>query len=117
MNIIVDSPQLVRVVIQYLNMKFGNLIIKTSSEYLNSIFYVDSDNEVMMEYDEKKHNIFIKYKEILSKISFLFHLDEDYNAKLIIRQWLEETYNIRDIKYIASNPALDWTFENAINLD
>ena len=117
MNIIVDRPQLVRVALLFLNNNFGNLTPKTSSEYPDSVFYVDSDNEIMMEYDEKKHNIFIKYKEILSKISFLFHLDEDYNAKLIIRQWLEETYNIKDIQNLYSNHAVDWTFENAINLD
>jgi hypothetical protein len=97
MNTLVDKPQLVRVVIQYLNMKFGNLTPKTSSEFPDSVFYVDSDNEIMMEYDEKNEFVWVHYDHIWLKIRSLFSLEYD-DIQSIMKVWLERDYNLRKIK-------------------
>jgi hypothetical protein len=68
MDILVDKPQLIRVVLLYLNNNFGNLTPKTSSKFPNSVFYVNSDNEVMMEYDKENEHVHIHYKHIWLKI-------------------------------------------------
>ena len=95
MNIIVDKPQLVRVVLLYLNKNFGNLTPKTNSEFPNSVFYVNSDNEVMMEYGQGV--VVIHYKQIWSKIESLFYFN--YNdTQSIMKVWLEETYKLEDVK-------------------
>ena len=95
MNIIVDKPQLVRAVLLYLNNNFGNLTPKTAEKYPDSVFYVNSDNEVMMEYGEKV--VVIHYKQIWSKIESLFHLN--YNdTQSIMKVWLEETYKLEGVK-------------------
>ena len=95
MNIIVNRPQLVRAVLLYLNNNFGNLTPKTNSKFPNSVFYVNSDNEVMMEYGEKV--VVIHYKQIWSKIESLFHL-EYKDIKSIMKVWSEETYKLEDVK-------------------
>jgi hypothetical protein len=111
MDIIVDRPQLVRAVLLYLNMNFGNLTIKDGSEYAEGfIFYVNSDNDIFIGHNKKKHEIFIRYKEIWLKINSLFHLEDGLDTKPIIKHWLEKTYNIKDIENIYSNYSLDWTF-------
>ena len=89
MNIIVDRPQLVRAVLLYLNMNFGDLTRKTIEKYPNSVFYVKSDNEVMMEYDKEYEYVFIHYENIWSKIESLFHLNYD-DTQSIMKVWLEE---------------------------
>jgi hypothetical protein len=99
MNIIVDKPQLVRVVLLYLNMNFGNLTPKSDSEYPDLVFYVDSNNEVMMEYNNYFDEIHIHYERIWSKIESLFQLNHD-NTELIMKHWLEETYDLRNLRHI-----------------
>ena len=94
MNIIVDKPQLVRAVLLYLNKNFGNLIPKTNSEFPNSVFYVNSDNEVMMEYGEKV--VVIHYKQIWSKIESLFHLNYG-DIQSIMKVWVEEAYKLEGV--------------------
>ena len=98
MNIIVDRPQLVRVALLYLNMNFGNLTPKTSSEYPDSVFYVDSDNEIMMEYVKKNKYVYIHYYHIWSKIESLFSFNYS-ETQSIMKVWLEETYNLKDLKH------------------
>jgi hypothetical protein len=97
MDIIVDRPQLVRVVLLYLNMNFGNLTPKTSSKRPESVFYVDSDNQIMMEYDKKNEFVFIHYDHIWSKIESLFSLNYS-ETKSIMKHWLERDYNLRNLK-------------------
>ena len=99
MNIIVDRPQLVRVVLLYLNMNFGNLTPKTSPNYPNSVFYVDSDNEIMMEYNKKNKYVWVHYYQIWLKIRSLFSLEFD-DTQSIIQHWLERDYNFRNLKLV-----------------
>ena len=93
MNIIIDRPQLVRVVLLYLNNNFGNLTPKSSSEYPESVFYVNSDNEVLMEYNQENEQVFLNPGQIWSKIESFFHLNYG-DIKSITKIWLEETYKL-----------------------
>ena len=104
MNIIVERPQLVRAVLLYLNKNFGNLTPKKHKDHPNSVFYVNSDNEVMMEYDKEKEYVFIHYENIWSKIKSLFHLN--YNdIQSIMKVWVEEDYKLGGVTPF-SNPML-----------
>lgn len=96
MNIIVDRPQLVRVVLLYLNKFFGDLTTKTSEEFTDSVFFVNSDNEILMEYLKDMNRVFIHYGKIWSKIEKLFSL-KFRETQSIMKHWLEEHYNFRDI--------------------
>jgi hypothetical protein len=93
MDIIVDRPQLVRVVLLYLNMNFGDLTQKKHKDHPNSVFYVNSGNEVMMEYDKENWDVYIHYEHIWSKVGSLFHLEYD-DIKSIMKVWLEEDYKL-----------------------
>ena len=96
MDIIVDRPQLVRTVLLYLNMNFGDLTPKTTEKYPNSVFYVNSDNEVMMEYDKENEDVYIHYEHIWSKIKSLFHLNyNDFQS--IMKVWVEEAYKLEGV--------------------
>jgi hypothetical protein len=92
MDIIVDRPQLVRTALLYLNMNFGDL---TPEKYedINSVFYVNPSDELMMEYDKENERVYIQNDHIWSKIQSLFHLDYD-DTQSIIKVWLEETYKM-----------------------
>lgn len=96
MDIIVDRPQLVRAVLLYLNNNFGNLTPKKHKDYPNSVFYVNSVNEVLMEY-KKNEYIFIHYDQILSKLESFFHLNYG-DIKSITKIWLEEAYKLGNLK-------------------
>jgi hypothetical protein len=102
MNIIVDRPQLVRVVLLYLNNNFGNLTPKKSSKHPNSVFYVNSDNKVMMEYEYTIGNVLIHYDQIWSKIESLFPLDYR-DTRSILKYWLDKTYNLSGVAPITSD--------------
>ena len=96
MNIIVDIPKLVRIVLLYLNNNFGDLTPKTNSKYPNSVFYVNPSNEVMMEYDKGTERVYINYGQIWLKIESLFHLNYR-DTQSIIKAWLEEAYKLEGV--------------------
>ena len=110
MDIIINKPQLVRVVLLYLNKYFGNLTQKTSSKYPDSVFYVNSDNEVLMEYDKEFDKVYLEYTKIWEKIQYMFSLDY-METRLIMDIWLEETYKLKGIRPLRSNlePFPSWT--------
>ncbi len=94
MDIIINQPQLVKVVKLYLTKFFGDLTPKTISKYPNSVFYVNSDNDIFIEYNEKNKVIWIDNDLIWSKLERYFYLKDGY-IQLIIKDWLEEHYNLR----------------------
>lgn len=105
MNIIRDRPLFVNSVLRYLNMNFDTLKPKEHKDYPQSVFYVNSDNQVMMEYNQKIERVYIHYNDIWSKIESLFHLNYD-DVQSIMKVWLEETYELegvtplrKDIRY------------------
>jgi hypothetical protein len=96
MDIIVDRPQLVRTALLYLNMNFGDLMPKKHKDYPDSVFYVNSSNNILMEYGQESARIFIHNDHIWSKIESLFHLN--YNdTQSIMKVWLEETYKLEGV--------------------
>jgi hypothetical protein len=107
MNVIVDRPQLVRVALLYLNNNFGNLTPKTSPEYPGSVLYVDSDNQIMMEYSKKNEFVWVHHEHIWSKIKSLFSLEFD-DIQSIIQHWLERDYNLRNLKHPGAG---SWAFD------
>ena len=53
MDIQVNKDQLYRVVIKWLDKHYGDLIPKKQKYYPNVVFYVNSSNEIMIEYNKK----------------------------------------------------------------
>ena len=96
MNIQVNKDQLERVAIKWLDKHFGNLTPKKDKNDSNSVFYVNSNNEVMMEYYKISERVYIHYDQIWSKIQSLFHLNYD-DTQSIIKVWLEETYKLEGV--------------------
>jgi hypothetical protein len=96
MNIQVNEHQLDRIVIKWLNKNFGNLIPKKHKDYPDSVFYVNSSNNILMEYGQESDRIFIHDNQIWSKIESLFHLEYD-DTKSIMKVWLEETYKLEGV--------------------
>jgi hypothetical protein len=104
MDIQVNKEQLDRVVIKWLNKNFGNLTPKTTEKYPNSVFYVKSDNEIMMEYVQENGYVYIHYDNIWSTIELLFHLNYD-DIQSIMKVWLEETYKLEGVTtYMCTDP-------------
>ena len=99
MKIIDPSPKLVRAVKLYLTNSFGNLTLKTSPIYPNSVFYVDSSNNVLIEYEHDKIDevVYIHYDQIWVKLLSYFPIERSDN-KLIIKDWLEEHYKLVNLK-------------------
>ena len=91
-----NKHHLERVVVKWLNQHFGNLTPKTTKKYSDSIFYVDLDNKVIMEYDEK-NDVWINYYQIWLKIESIFGLNYA-DGQYIIKIWLKKTYNIESIE-------------------
>ena len=97
MNIIINRPKLVRVVKLYLTKSFGNLTPKEIKKYQDSLFYVDSKNRVLMEYNKRNKVVRISDSNIWSKLekSFNFNYAE---VQLIINDWLEQAYEFRGVR-------------------
>jgi len=94
MNIIADKPQLVKVVKLYLTKSFGDLTSKTSKEYVNSVFYVNSDNVALIEYCKLTDHIFISREDIWSKLESYFPI-KGREIALIMKDWMGEHYKLK----------------------
>ena len=91
-----NKHQLERVVIKWLNKYFGNLTPKKHKDHPNSVFYVNSNNKVLMEYDKENEDVYIHYDHIWSKIKLLFHLNYR-DIQSIMKVWLEEAYKLEGV--------------------
>jgi hypothetical protein len=96
MNTQVIRHQLERIVIKWLNKHYGNLMPKKHKYHSQLVFYVNSDNQVMMEYDQKNERVYIHNYHIWSKIESLFHLNYR-ETQSIMKAWLEDTYNLEGV--------------------
>lgn len=114
MNIIVDRPRLSNVILQFLNMNFGNLRPKISENYPSSIFYVDSNDEILMEY-ENSRVIFIHEYKICEKLNLWFNINI-YETNTILKYWLEQTYNIECLE-LSRAMVLSWAWKKVKNLN
>ena len=96
MDIIVDRPLLVRVVLLYLNKNFGNLTPMTNSVFPNLIFYFDSGDNMIMEYDKENEWVFIDYGRIWVKLESLFSI-KPRETRTILGYWLDKSYDLRGV--------------------
>jgi hypothetical protein len=93
MNTQVIRHQLERIVIKWLNKYYGNLTPKKHKDHPKLVFYVNSDNGVMMEYNQEYERVYIHNYHIWSKIESLFHLNYD-ETQSIMKVWVEEAYKL-----------------------
>jgi hypothetical protein len=96
MDIQVNKNQLERVVIKWLNIHYGNLTLKKHKGYPNLILYVDSNDNMVMEYDKENEWIFIDYGRIWLILELLFRL-KPRETKSILGHWLDKSYDLRGV--------------------
>lgn len=96
MNTESNNNQMEKVVIKWLNQHYGKLTSKTTKKYLDSIFYVDLDNKVMMEYEQTNGNVWVYYYQIWLKLGSIFGLNYG-DAQSIIKVWLKKTYKLENV--------------------
>jgi hypothetical protein len=116
MNIQVNRHQLERVVIKWLNQHYGNLTQKKNRTVPYTIFFVNSKNEIIMEYYHfirDRKDILIDNNRIWSKLQSIFHL-KYLEVQSIINVWLKETYGLDDDVTPLKN---DWGFDTITDWD
>ena len=90
-------------VLKWLNKEFGYL---TNVVKDNITFYVDEDRKPLFMYfqDEKNGYVYIYYDRIWVFFESIFGLKDSQSQK-ILRVWLEETYNLRELTpaYLSAN--------------
>jgi hypothetical protein len=95
MKYIITENKLDRVALTWLNNNFGDLtpVVKVDKTY-----YVNEDRLPLFYYvqDSKNDNVFINYHEIWSFLESMFGM-EYQQIQGVIRDWLEETYNLKGI--------------------
>ena len=97
MDIQVNRNQLERVIIKWLNMYFGDLKPKKRINYPNVVFYLNDNNQALMEYNKETEDVYIDYNQIWSKIESLFHLNY-FEVQSIMSIWLKDTYKLEVVK-------------------
>jgi hypothetical protein len=113
MNIIVDRPKLVRVVLLYLNNNFGDLTPKSYSNIPGKVFYVNKKGGTVLEYEKDNSfepTVWVDKTLLWSKITNIFHLN--YNEiQSILELWLKETYNFEGVEVSQASLGLDLNFD------
>ena len=116
MDIQVNKHQLERVVIKWLNQHYGDLTQKKNKNVPLHIFFVNSKNEIIMEYDHflrNRKDILIDNNRIWSKLQSIFHL-KYLEVQSIISVWLKDTYGLDDDVTPLKN---DWGFDEITDWD
>ena len=116
MDIQVNKVQLERIVIKWLNKNFGDLTPKKRKDNPNVFFYVNSNNKVMMEYNQKNGNVYIHNLNIWSKIGSLFHLDYR-DIQSIMKVWMEDTYKLEEVTPVCFLASGVYVVEDTYKLD
>ncbi len=101
MRYIITENKLDKVVITWLNDKFGNLKPIVDGD---TTFYVNEDRLVLFYYSQDRKNgcVYINYNEIWSFLESIFGL-KSLQIKGIITHWLEETYNLKGLTPISTS--------------
>ena len=104
MKFLITENKLNRVALTWLNNNFGNLkpIVIGEEKY-----YVNEDRLPLFYYyqDKKNRPIYINYYEIWSFLESFFGMKYE-QIQGVIRDWLEETYNLKGLtpNNISTNP-------------
>jgi hypothetical protein len=64
-----------------------------------------------MEHDKQNKEIWFDYDNIWSKLESLFYIDYE-DIQLIMKDWLEEHYNLSGITPLAFNGSAWWSFRS-----
>ncbi len=75
MNIQVNKHQLERVVIKWLDKHYGDLTLRKHEDYPNDTFFIDSENQILLQFSTPYWEVFVSYNYIWS-------------------MWLKETYKM-----------------------
>ena len=116
MDIQVNKEQMFRVVIKWLNQHYGNLTQKKHRSIPYTILFVNSKNEIIMEYDyilRNRKDVLIDSNRIWSKLESIFHL-KYLEVQSIISVWLKDTYGLDDDVTPLKN---DWGFDEITDWD
>ena len=96
MKYIITENQNENLIIKYLNNEYGDLEKYTTDRFPNKIFFF-KDKKIYMEYVKNTKCLWIDYYTIWSDLKDKFGLKNE-EIQPIISKWVEETYNIRNIK-------------------
>jgi len=109
MKYIITENKLDKIALTWLNNNFGDLkpIVKEYKTY-----YVNDDESPLFFYyqNRKNNDVYINYDKIWSVLETMFGM-KSLQIKVVIRKWLEETYNLRDLTPI------NWWREIIVELD
>ena len=97
MKYIITENQNDKLIIKYLNNEYGDLKEYRTDEYHDSLFFV-KDKKVYMEHDLKNGYLFVDYDTIWPDLETIFS-PEFTEIQRIIKKWVEDTYNLRGIRY------------------
>ena len=92
MKIQVNSNQLERIVVRWLNLYYGDLRPKEFDSHPDDIFYVNSSDDIIM-YHIKIGKVMFIDELIWEQLETIFNI-EHTDAISIINVWLKETYNL-----------------------
>jgi hypothetical protein len=89
------NDKLEHIVIKYLNKEYGDLEEFRMDLYPDSIFYF-KDKKLYMEHALKNEEIVIDFDTMWADLRNIFGVN-DVDIDNIIKKWVEETYNIRNV--------------------
>jgi len=95
MKEIITENKLDKVALTWLNNNFGDL---TPIVMYDKTYYVNEDKLALFYYYNNKKNdyVYINYEEIWSFLESMFDMN-DQQIQRVIRDWLEETYNLKGL--------------------
>lgn len=80
-------------IIKYLNSEFSDLEQFETKKHPDYIFFM-KDGEVVFDYNKKNGDVYISYDKIWSFLKKFFGLEYE-EIQDIIKEWVEEHYNLR----------------------
>ena len=93
MKIIITENRLNKVVLNWLDIEFGNLTKVVKGDYTQ---YVNQDGYVLISYlTNVKEVVYIDYVKIWRLLKDIFDMKSE-QIQDILRIWLEETYNLKE---------------------
>ena len=103
-----------KVIITWLNDKFGNL---TEVVRGYKTFYINEDRIILFYYYQHEKNgfVYINYDEIWSFLKSIFGLESE-QIKGVITHWLEETYNLKGLTPTQGSASSKIELEETYNL-
>jgi len=93
MKIIITEGKLNKVILKWLDNEYGNL---TQVVKGNKVSYVDQDGlPILIYYQNKNHGgIYVNFQKVWGLLGNIFGIDRQ-QIQVILKIWLEETYNIK----------------------